>query len=300
MPAQYPLDALGTLLQLSWRGIEVPCQANSIDPKQRIVEHKQWGVQASHVENTGRDSARFSFKIPFRGGISGCTDLYPTRFRDFFNACLDGSAGKLIHPEFGELDACVESHPVSYDPNRRDGCDMDVVWIETNENEYVLEQSYLMADAVALATQLDGNFPDVEIPPFDDGSGLSLTESLKKLQGELLLAQLSVASIIASVGNTIDAVNGMIDFASSLANPQASVVAQYLKDIEASLSAFIAKLPGSRSVRTVIDKIVQRTQPVENAAASYGMSMEDWFALNPMTAATGEVKTGDIVFVYET
>lgn len=298
MPAQYPLDALGTLLPLSWRGIEAPCQANDVAVSQRNVKHTQWRVSAAHVENCGRESATFSFRVLFRGGISGYSDLYPTRFREFFNACLDGSAGKLVHPEFGELDAVCDSIRVAYDPNRRDGVDVDAVWSETNESDFVLEKSYLMASAVSLAAQLDGNFPDVDIPTYYDGTGLSLTEAMKAIQGNLLLAQMSVASVLADVANAINGVNALIDGLSSLADPKASLALQYAKDIEAALNALAERLPGMRATRSIVDRVVRRAQTVADAAAFYGMSMDDWFTLNPMTAATGSVKIGDIVFVY--
>lgn len=299
MPAAFTLDALGTLLPLTWRGLEVPCQHNEVDVKQRTVEHRQYGVQASHVENTGRDSARFSFKCLFRAGIKGYTTLYPQRFRDFFNACLDGSAGKLVHPEFGELDARVDTFKTSYDPNRRDGVDLDVVWIETNEDDFVLEQSYLMADAINNASFLDNASPAADIPPYDDGSGMSLSETLKSIQGALLLAQLDVAACMAQISNAINAVNDMIDFASGLTNPAASPIVQAAKMVEAALERLLQTLPGTRSVRTVSQRIAPKNDTVSGAAASYGMSMEDWFSLNPRTAASGTVARGDIVFVYE-
>ncbi len=297
MARKHPLDELGDMLPLTWRGIEAPCQQNDISVQQRNVEHKQYGVKASHVENTGRDSARFSFRVMFRSGIQGYGGLYPDKFTKFFDACLDGSVGKMQHPEFGELDCKVDNFKVNYDPNRRDGVDIDVTWIETNEGAYVLEQSYLLSEAVYAAAALAD--VDVEIPPYDDGSGMSLSESLKAIQGAQLLAQLEVSALLASVSNAINAVNSMIDTLSSLADPKASIAMKYLKDIEASLAAFSKNLPGANKVRNVTDKIAMRAMPINEAAMLNSMSMDDWFALNPMTAATGEVKPGDVFFVYE-
>lgn len=293
-----PIDVLATLLPLKWRGIEAPCQANDIDITQRVVEHKQYGVQASHVESTGRDSARFSFRVLFRAGLMGYDDLYPTRFSEFWQACLDSTPGKLEHPEFGELDAVVQSVKLHADPRARDGYDIDVVWLETNEGDITLEQSTLMGDAIAIAGDLEA-VTDVEVPPYDDGTGLSLAEALKKIQGAILLAQLSVAEIGGMIASTVGALNDMIDVLAYSTDPKTGPILQSLKDIEAACSATAEALPGAAQTRRVVERLTAAASTVADLAAKHGMDLGEFVALNPTAAATGKVAAGALIFVFE-
>jgi hypothetical protein len=300
MPKRYPLDALGGLLPLLWRNIEVPAQVNSITANQRCVEHKQWGVAGAHVENTGRDSARFPFRIPFRGGISGYTDLYPSRFHDFFNACLDGSAGKLQHPDFGELDARVfgEIH-VNYDPARRDGVDLDVTWIETNENGYTLEQVGIFADAIALAGDLESRYGailSVKYPNVDNR--LSLGEAMGKIKGAMSLGLMGIQGALAQIEGLINTLNSVIDLMNTVSSPEAWAATDIAKSIESVLAKLKMDLPGLSATRKIDIKVNPKEEPCANAATRYGLSLNDFFALNPMYGGPGVVPAGGLVTVY--
>ena len=297
----YELDALGKLLPLSWRGIEVPCAQNSIKVDHSQVAHYQVGVNGAHVEHTCRHSAVFQFRVFFRGGISGYTDLFPSRYREFLTACMDGSTGPFIHPDLGLLDAKVQDFTVVTDPNRRDGYDMDVNWIETVEAGSSLEfaANSPISEAISLGRDLETNYTSVDIPPYDDGSGMSLTDALKSLQGQWMLMQYDVVSMLANIDNMINAINGMLDTLSTSTDPNSSAIATALKGIIAAMAQLEDDLVGTSQARKVGMMITQRDDIVASVAASVDLGVDEFFLLNPRFAETGKVPTGSTVFFYE-
>lgn len=297
----YELDVLRRLLPLSWRGIEVPCAQNSLEFEHGQVPHYQIGVAGAHVEHTCRHSATFQFRVFFRGGISGYTDLYPSRYRDFLNACLDGSLGPLVHPEMGLLDAKVKQCSVITDPNRRDGYDMDVTWIETVEEGSALElaANSPISEAISLGRDLETNYTTADVPTYDDGSGMSLTQALKSLEGQWMLMQFEVVSMLANIENIIGAINSMIDTLSTSTSPSSSPVSTALKGIIAALAQLENDLMGTSKARKVGMKITQRDDTVAAVAASLSLGVSEFFQLNPRFAETGKVPNGSMVFFYE-
>lgn len=298
------LEVLSRLLPLKWRSIEVPAVSTTLAFSHRLVEHEQVGVNGAHVEGTGRKSADFTFRVLFRGGISGYTDLYPNRFRQFWDACIDGSVGTLQHPEFGQIDAKVQSFSLVTDSQRRDGHDVDVVWKETIEDGFSLDFSEPspIDEAIALASQLDTQYNDVEMPEYDDGGGMSLSETLKSLKGQLLLAQLDIVAISAQLSNAIGAVNGMIDMLGSLRDIKSSPAIQSLKSVESALSKLnntVFPQIAKGTAKKLVLRVAQEASTVARTAAVYGMGLAEFIALNPKTASTGKVSSGEELFVYE-
>lgn len=128
------------LLPFSWRGINFPVTAMSVRLQQDLAVHKAWGRDGGIAEPTGRDVLVFSASIPFRNSVwSGQSEtygvLYPAVWRLFLQAMADKSIGILQHPELGEVECAPQRAEVSWDPNRRDGCDVQAEWVETTENE---------------------------------------------------------------------------------------------------------------------------------------------------------------------
>lgn len=295
------LDILGDLLPLSWRGIDVPCQANEMSGGHSLVEHNQYGVAGGEQESCCRKSVRFSFRVPFRVGIAGYEGLYPQTFRDFWNACLDGSTGPLIHPELGLVDCKVDTFKAVYDPQRRDGVDMDVVWAESIElgiSVDIAAESPINT-AIGLAGDLEDIATDVEVPEYDDGSGLSLKQALAKIKGTIQLAEMSVVNSLNDISNTISAVNDMIDYAGTLTHPESYAILDALKGIESNLQTLKEKTLAGRKKRIAI-RVTTSDMRVTYAAAKFGMTIEEFFGLNPLLAVSTTVKAGSEILVWQT
>lgn len=292
------LDVLSQLPALVWRDIEVPCQANSLHFAHGQVPHRQHGVDGAHVEETGREPAKFSFRIPFRAGVAQYPDLYPTRFRDFWNACLDGKVGELLHPEFGRVEAKVVSFDFKVDPGIRDGYDVDVEWIETTELISLNDSGQgPLNKAISLAGDIDTISGETNPPiEYDDGTGQSLTDSLKSLKGQVLLAQLTAQDLIAAVDNVIGAVNGMIDSAQSLTDPKAWGLVDGLKETELLLQDAKAKL--SSTTQRIAIGITTAVTTVPELAATAGVALDEFLKLNPRMGASKAVASNTEYFYY--
>lgn len=300
-----PLDVLAHLQALKFRGVgPIPCQQNSINVSHNIVEHNQYAVAGGEIENTCRKSGRFSFKCMFRGGISGFRNLYPQTFRDFWNACLDRTTGPLQHPEFGLVDVKTEHFDVQFDPTRRDGVDVDVVWVETIDKGLSLDitTSSPITYAVGLAGNLENvSAGNVAVPEYDDGSGMSLKQALNKIKGTIMLAEMSISNTLSDIGNSINALNDMIDTLQNVAttNPANWDVVKSLKAIEAALQQTAKQVGATKAKQRVGIRTTTTKARFPLLAAGYGMKKEDFIKLNPMVAIYDEVPSGSTVFVYE-
>lgn len=292
------IDLLRELPPLAWRDIEVPAQTNSVSFQHGLVDHRQHGVDGAHVENTGRGSMVISFRIPFRLGLLDYSDLYPTRFRDFWNACLDGTTGNLKHPEFGEFDAKVESFTLTVTPEMRDGYDVDVVFRETTENEITAADNPLgpIVNAVAIMEAIQPTFPVLlPTPEYDDGKWTNPLQALKSLQGQLMLLEMTVVGKISQINNVMNAINDMIDTVNYASEPEAWEVSKALKDVWTNLlEAKDALSPTQDRIDFVV---APRELGVAEAAASASMELDDFFKLNPRLARVSAIDRGEEYFV---
>jgi prophage DNA circulation protein len=292
------LDILSKLPPLSWRGVEGPAQANSIRFEHGLVEHRQHGVDGGHQENTGRGSMVVAFRIPFRAGLLEYPDLYPTRFRDFWNACLDGSVGNLSHPEFGEFDAKVASFNLQVTPDRRDGYDVDVEFRETTENDITAADNPLgpIAECISIAKAFEADRAALSpVPEYDDGEGTDVLTALKQLEGSLILAEMTIAAKIAKINNVIGGVNSMIDTLNKSTDPKSWGVIDGLKSIESNLQATKEAIsPNQKKIDFVI---APRETGVRDAAAAASMDLSDFYKLNPNLARKKTILTGETYFI---
>lgn len=298
--ADDPLDILAHLKPLKFRGIEVPCLTNSIKVAQNLVEHNQYGVSGGEQENTCRKSAHLSFIIPFRAGIVWKPSLYPKVMRDFWNACCDRTTGPLSHPEFGLMDVKVADFDLTWQPNARDGADMNVSFVESIEKGLRIEltASSPITYASAIADELEKLGPTVNLPAFDNSTGTTLKGALNKIKGAMMLAQLSAASLLSDISSTIEGVNSLIDFASSLTDPNAWPVVSGLKDIVAALVQIeedIGTLKGKKKLE--IKYTVSDASPTL-VASQFGTNLEDLFKANPSLAVLDPIPANTMVFVF--
>ncbi|MCK9357684.1 MAG: DNA circularization N-terminal domain-containing protein [Dehalococcoidia bacterium] len=294
-------EVLAQLLPLTWRGIEVPCIRMGTACGNRLAEHEQYAVPASDVENGGRKSAKHSFTIPFRRLILGYSELYPRTFRQFLKALLNPDVGKLQHPEFGLIDCQVGDWSFDWVAEKRDGCDLQVTFIETNENGLTLEKAApSVVDAQQLALDMAVMFLEADPPiVYEDPSGLTLAEQLAKVASLKLLAELEVASALAEVQRVIDGVNGILDVVGSLTDPNASAMYSAGASIVASMEQLTKSLTVSGSGKRIVQKINDKERTVAEASAHFGLATGAFYSLNPASGRSGTVLANQTVLVYE-
>jgi hypothetical protein len=133
-------NALDLLLPFEWRGINFPTASFEVEVSQDHVEHKWPDRDGAHIEGVGRNPLVITARIPMRNGVSPGKQesfakgaLYPGVYLKFLAACADRSTGTLRHPELGRISVKCKSCKTHWDANRRDGVDIDVVWVETTD-----------------------------------------------------------------------------------------------------------------------------------------------------------------------
>lgn len=128
---------LSNLQELSFRGIKVPCVSADSQFTQQHEEHRVLYQNSSYIESLGKNNTTFSYSIPFRNGITvKYRNIATVTFSAFLKACQDSTAGTLTDPVYGSIKAKVKSLSVTVDPNKRDGFDAKVEFVQVSENEY--------------------------------------------------------------------------------------------------------------------------------------------------------------------
>jgi hypothetical protein len=166
------------LLEMSWRGLSFPITELTTDVEQDHVEHKWPDRDGAHVEATGRQPIVVTARAAFRNGIvPGKNEswqnqnqaLYPQQYRQFLFMCADRTVGILTHPELGNFNAKLRRMQTHWDPNKRDGVDVDCVWVESTETQddltKVLATPSPASSASQTATDLDSYVPVLVPPP---------------------------------------------------------------------------------------------------------------------------------------
>lgn len=297
-----PRDILSRLLPLKWRGIEVPALANDADLEQGVVEHNQYGVSGGELENTCRKSVRYSFKCLFDNGIAGYNGtLYPKGFRDFWNASLDRTTGPLQHPEFGRQDVKILSCKAHWAPDWRGGASIDAVWGETIEKGLTADMA--AASPITYAVGLAGDLEELSgqidpEPTYEDGSGDDPLAALKKIQGAMLLAQLTMDDLAQSVERITAGLSDFQDQLKESTDPKSWQAIETCSEIINALTQMTENLGANLGRKKIDSRVTQQAESAPMLAAKYGQSLEDFFTLNPWTATKDPVPAGSDVFVY--
>jgi hypothetical protein len=294
-------DILSQLPYLQYDGVIVPCEQNDLSFQHGLARHGQHGTDGELLEPTGRSSATMRFRIPFRTGIVFAVagqPLFPETFTDFWNACLNGEPKKLLHPAFGVLQAACSSFSVVFDPNKRDGYDVDVEFVESVDEVSALSEAN-PAGPIKRAVQLAAEFDEIKgtidpEPEYDDGKTTDIFTAMKQLEGFIDLAQMSFQDCLGRINAAIDAVNGMIDTLDKAVSAPEQAVNNLLRSIEAALQDTKEKLsPSKKRVEYVV---AERDIAVSDAASKSGMALDEFFKMNPKFAGKETIPAGSEYF----
>ncbi len=213
MAGQY--DILSQLLEASWRDISFPTLMVQANGSHNVVPHKRVDRDGWRVENTGRNSLIFQFKVPFINSLTKGPNetwdqaLYPDVYVKFLSAIEDRTTGVFIHPSYGSRKCKVESWAESLDPDFRGGPTISVTLWETVDtgDAIALEDTSVIPIAASAAAELDGMAAVLDPPPdFGTPGGITLSEFIRQLgaiadQWELAKQQMEGA--IARVEKTM-------------------------------------------------------------------------------------------------
>lgn len=130
----------------TWRDVTFPVTSMGLSLEQDQAQHKPYGKDGADVEGTGRAALVFTASIPFRNGVVASKTeefgvLYPTQWKAFLAAMADKTVGYLTHPELGEIQCKPQKCETTWDGNKRDGADVQAVWVETTEYNELLSDA---------------------------------------------------------------------------------------------------------------------------------------------------------------
>lgn len=290
-------DVLRTLTAPTWRGIPFPITSLENGFTHEHVEHKFIYVAGAHIETTGRNAFNFLGRIPFHNGIragdfepwSGQI-LYPTLFRKFLNACLDGSTGEFLHPDFGPLQCKARDVNWRYLSTLRDGAEITVRWYQTNDlgdgSELAASESPAAA-ATKSASTLDqalaatGPLPELKN---DTDSFSSMVTDYQSGNGSL-----------GRIDSKLDGTSAALDRRDSVADWP---LRQATEDMRSALS-MLGGSPGQPIGSAGSSQVREYTVPFGTSLASIGLRVgvrtDRLVTMNPGLAKDPTVPAGTVV-----
>jgi prophage DNA circulation protein len=299
------LDVLATTSLAQWRDVPFVCGPLSFGFDQQHAIHTYPDRDAGYVESTGRNLATYTFTAIFRRGVvgdGGGSDAFPNGMLRFLAACADRTAGDLDHPILGKVRAKCQNVRAQVDPNRRDGADVEVSFIEATDREdeltALLQQSSALGSSYDAARSFDSAYGAIspEPPALPESLKPSLLDSIKQLDGAIAQAQLGVGNVLSKIDGMANAVNNLSDRIASLDDPKNDRALGALEKLFASLVRLARET--QRQARPIRPAILDRPMSVVEAAGTYGTPLGAFLKLNPLAAAVEVLAPGSTVFVY--
>ena len=291
------MDVFRDLPRLTWRGIEVPVAARTVSFDQEIVRHKYAYRDDELVESLGRRNWRFEYTVPFRQDITKgpYVNLFIETYPKFLRACRDRAEGELVDPVLGTFVVRCEQVSTTSDVNRRDGDDVQVVFVHSPAVEDVDQLGAPLA-GLDLAVQ-EGKTLNTQIAPITDaqlkelrlgqyigvttevGLGLNALDQLAGFGAQLTAY---VDRVEATIANYENKLNKLVDTMDKLddivTSPQNAPIIRTTKRLIDSLARLN---PLSSSGKRLVSFNVLQDVTAGALAADLGMSVQDLINTNP-------------------
>lgn len=294
-----------SLLIPAFRGIEFVPTTWDFSFDQAHAPHLYPDRDAGFIEGVGRNPSKHQFTALFRNGISGQKDvLFPTRWQKFIAACADRTTGVLNHPTLGNLKVKCASCSTKWDPNRADGVDVDVSFVETadeEESNEIFNKASPIAAALAGAADLDAAVADVApVPTYPESLSPSALESMKALSGAVDQFKRGVGNIGAAIDT---AIGGFQEFGETLSSigelGSDPNVARALRSLSRCSDALVnLSLTVTSKGKPITQATTQNDSAADAVAAFFGMGLDDFLRLNPRAASKPRIPRSTVVFVF--
>lgn len=299
-------DVYEQLREFSWRGISFPVGVTRFDFEHDQTEHRWADRDGASIEATGRGPLVISSHVPMRNNIApGANEtwtgpLYPVVFRSLLAALLDRTSGNLGHPELGTLTCKAKTVGCVWDPSKRDGVDLEIVWRQSTDSSDDLKDVIASPSPIAAAIQagadLDAQVAEVPALPQPLPSDPSFEESMRSLQAisdQALLASRQVQGVIDRVTYRVQALS---DSAVALKDAKLWPVINSSERIKAALY----DLQRTMLVATKTISLYETPKDMTFAqlVVATGDKVADLLALNPKLAGRPFVKARTTIRYY--
>jgi hypothetical protein len=278
-------DIFKDLPRLKWRGIEMPVAERRVGFEQELARHKFAYRDDELIESLGRHNWRFEYTIPFREDIDKgpYRNLYVSTFSTFLQACRDRSEGQLEDPILGQYTARVESLNIQTDINRRDGEDVQVVFVH----------SPALDEVEATGATVSG-LPGRQIV---DELGVDIFDQIGRIGTQISVYADRIDATLAAYEYKIDKViDKFTALDKALNNPQNMPLIR--SALRAKDAVERARYRSATQGKTIVTQVTDHDSSVTALANYLGMSIKDLLLLNPKLP-TPLVPSGSTVFYYQ-
>lgn len=299
------IDIARDLLIPAFRGIEFIPTTWDFTFDQGHAQHLYPDRDAGFVEGTGRNPSKHQFTALFRNGITGEKDvLFPTRWQKFVAACADRTTGVLNHPTLGNLKVKCVTCSTKWDPNRRDGVDVDVSFIETTDEEEsneIFNKASPMAAALAGAIDLDAAIADISpAPTYPESLSPSALETMKALSGSIDQFKRGIGNIGAAIDATLGGLEQFADTLSSVGELGSDPnVAKAMRALSRCSDALLNQsLTVTSKGKSITQAVTQNEAAADTVASFFGMGLDEFLRLNPKVADKPRIARNSTVFIF--
>lgn len=301
-----------TLAPLTWRGIAVPSSETTYEMAHNQAPRSYAYVAVEGHDDTGRQGLKVSATLHFLNTIE--PGLYPdkwVKWRDAF--MLDGSAGALVHPDVGEIDARPIGTSVTITAQSTAGITVVANWVETNVDvDTEADRNFAAPDADmgALAAAADASMAELDIEYPDGEPETSLEGAILSIEGRVTTAAQSVSGKMTQIKGTIDrisaahtrAINAVSNSDAAIKDAVAGKPANWLLEaqlemLRETLDAHI-KIEKEKGRTTGIFRVVNAAS-LPDISEIVGNSLDDLLALNPELSAAPIVPSGAVVAFFK-
>lgn len=298
------VNVIGQLPELTWRALDpVPVEDASYDFSHDQVERRYPYVDGAGHDHTGRGPIKFTARLLFINTLQA--GLYPHTWENWRTALFDGSAGELVHPELGTIQARVIGGSVKITAHSRAGVVVDVTWIETLDHPdeapgdfsvlpVSLQEAARAADTAC--QKLGIAYPKVTDPPMT-----SLVDAIKSIEGQVFSTGLSVVGavhqIVGGIRQLQDAASILETTTNTLQSPLHTWPALWnLQLVEHGLLELLEQ--AQRSARPVSSFLLDRRTTLDAFARSIGNTVAEVVELNPSALGGPSVAAGTVLRFY--
>jgi prophage DNA circulation protein len=282
------------LQQLAFDGLPpVPCRSVGLDFEHSLPVRSYPYVDGDGHDNTGRRSATMPVQLLFLNTLTleqpGII-LFPSVFNQWLERLLDGRAGNLEHPIFGNRRARVARGSVPLVAEVRDGVIVDVTFVETldePEQQIAFSGPETSVAASALAAQEACDAAGIAYP---DGTS-DEPDILTAARAAIASAESRITGAEGKIARVQGKVMRMVDDAERLNNHAMYAAYDNLVSLWASLNDLKKRLPG-RIQRAVGEAVTQTGASIDGLARKHGNDVEDMMGLNPQLLGEPVIQRG--------
>lgn len=148
-------DALDDISDLYWRGFKLPVTTRELFLQHGNIRHPISFGKGEKIQPGSTKNLVFTYTVPMRENlaVAGYPDLFTQGLPRLLRDCINQEPGPLVDPIHGKFVAVPETYRETADPDKRDGVDVQLEFIQQPPlSELSAEKPLPTARTVAIGT----------------------------------------------------------------------------------------------------------------------------------------------------